>query len=118
MGRIIKTKELIDTRLATAYGGWVYCGHCNENIGYLCYVTYDDIKFSYECNCGNKGKVFLNFEDTKKGVASPCELVIIKNRLCCPKEQSPLITIYSKKLKEYKLEITCKDCGTIYESGK
>ena len=37
MARVLKNKELINTRLATNYGGWIYCNNCNENIGYLCY---------------------------------------------------------------------------------
>lgn len=41
MARILKNKELINTRLAANYGGWMYCDKCNENIGYLCYSTYD-----------------------------------------------------------------------------
>lgn len=118
MGRILKTKELKNTRLATTYGGWMYCTECNENIGYLCYVTYDYLKFQYECGCGSKGAVFINFEDTKTGDLSKNEFVTIKNRLCCPSDESPLITVYSKKLKTYHLEIMCKDCGSIYKSEK
>ena len=75
MARIVKTKELLNTRLATNYGGWMYCTNCNKNIGYLCYVTYDEIKFDYECNCGSHGKVYINFEDTKK------DTFVIKNSL-------------------------------------
>ena len=41
MARVLKNKELVNTRLATNYGGWMYCDKCNENIGYLCYSTYD-----------------------------------------------------------------------------
>ena len=37
MARIVKTKELKNTRLATNYGGWTYCDTCGANIGYLCY---------------------------------------------------------------------------------
>ena len=49
MPRVLKTKELINTRLATNYGGWMYCNQCNENIGYLCYSTYDKLKLKYCC---------------------------------------------------------------------
>lgn len=41
MARIIREKELENTRLATSYGGGTYCTECGENIGYLCYATYD-----------------------------------------------------------------------------
>lgn len=44
MARVVKGKELINTRLAANYGGWIYCDGCQENIGYLCYSTYDSIK--------------------------------------------------------------------------
>ena len=29
MARILKSKELVNTRLATNYGGWMYCDKCN-----------------------------------------------------------------------------------------
>ena len=32
----------------------MYCDKCNENIGYLCYATYDRLKLSYRCNCGSQ----------------------------------------------------------------
>lgn len=96
----------------------MYCTECNENIGYLCYVTYDYLKFQYECGCGNKGGVFITFEDTRTGALSKDELVIIKNRFCCPNDEEPLITVYSKKLRTYHLEIMCKNCGSVYKSGK
>lgn len=43
MARTIKNKELVKTRLATNYGGWMYRDKCNENIGYLCYSAYDKL---------------------------------------------------------------------------
>lgn len=42
MSRNTKIKELSHTRLANQYGGWIYCESCGENIGYLCYTTYDN----------------------------------------------------------------------------
>ena len=33
MARVLKNKKLINIRLATNYGGWMYCDKCNENIG-------------------------------------------------------------------------------------
>ena len=59
MARQIKDKVLINTRLATNYGGWTYCDGCGENIGYLCYSTYDRLKFEYECQCGSKGSAYI-----------------------------------------------------------
>ena len=115
MARVLKNKELVNTRLATNYGGWMYCTNCNKNFGYLCYVTYDRIKLRYECNCGSKGSAFLDFEDSKEGNTCNDELITIKNRLCCATDESPLITMLSKNLKEYELEITCKSCGKVYK---
>lgn len=115
MARAVKTKELVNSRLATNYGGWMYCTSCNKNIGYLCYVTYDEIKFEYECHCGSHGKIQIDFEDTKEGHPCDKELVPVKNRLCCATDESPLITILDKNLKTYSLSVTCKNCGTTYQ---
>lgn len=118
MARSLKNKELINTRLATNYGGWMYFDNCNENIGYLCYSTYDRLELKYKCNCGSKGSVLLDFLDSNTGKMSADELVIIKNRLCCPKDNEPLITILDKKITSYEIEITCKSCLSIYKKVK
>ncbi len=115
MGRVLKNKQLINTRLATNYGGWMYCEKCNENIGYLCYQTYDRLEFNYQCKCGSTGSATLDFEDSKIGEKSRDELIIAKNRLCCPKGHDPLITILEKKISNYELYITCKSCNQIYQ---
>ena len=115
MARVVKNKELVNTRLATNYGGWMYCDTCNENIGYLCYSTYDKLELNYTCNCGSKGTAYLDFEDSKEGCEFDKELVTIKNRLCCSFDEAPLITVLDKNLKKYKLEITCKSCNKIYK---
>ncbi len=114
MARILKNKELVNTRLATNYGGWMYCDKCNENIGYLCYSTYDRLQLKYKCSCGSIGTILLDFEDSKTGKDCNDELIIIKNRFCCPKDNEPLITILDKKVSNYELNITCKSCGNIY----
>lgn len=118
MSRILKNKELVNTRLATNYGGWMYCDKCNENIGYLCYSTYDKLELEYKCNCGSKGSVLLDFQDSNIGKECSEELIIIKNRFCCIKDNEPLITILDKKVDSYKMKITCKSCGNIYEKEK
>lgn len=118
MGRILKNKELVNTRLATNYGGWMYCDQCNENIGYLCYSTYDRLELKYICNCGSNGSVVLDFEDSQMGKNCDNELVIIKNRLCCPKDSEPLITILDKKVVSYEMKITCKSCNNSYQKVK
>ncbi len=114
MARVLKNKELVNTRLATNYGGWMYCSECNENIGYLCYSTYDMLKLKYECKCGSKGTALLDFEDSKVGENCNEKLIIIKNRFCCPKDNEPLITILDKKVTSYEMEITCKSCNKKY----
>lgn len=115
MARSVKEKILENTRLATNYGGWMYCDKCNENIGYLCYATYDKVELTYTCNCGSRGSVRIDFEDSKKGSISNDELIIIKNRFCCPKDHEPLITILDKKIANYEMKITCKSCEKIYQ---
>lgn len=118
MARILKNKELINTRLATNYGGWTYCDKCNENIGYICYSTYDKLNLKYKCNCGSEGSIVLDFEDSKIGKACSNELITIKNRLCCPNDTEPLITVLEKKVESYDLEVTCKTCSNIYKKLK
>lgn len=116
MARQLKKKELIHTALANNYGGWIYCENCNKNIGYLCYVTYDSFTFHYECNCGSKGMIMIEVENGKVGKKSTDNLITIKNRFCCPNDNSPLITVLNKNLKQYKFEITCSDCGVNYQN--
>lgn len=118
MARVVKHKELNHTRLATNYGGWMYCENCNENIGYLCYATYDKLELNYKCNCGSVGSVAIDFEDSKVGNHCNDAFVLVKNRFCCPKDKEPLITVLDKKITSYELEITCKSCGNIYRKVK
>lgn len=118
MARILKNKELVNTRLAANYGGWMYCDKCNENIGYLCYATYDRLELKYKCNCGSNGSAVLDFEDSRTGENSNDEFITIKNRFCCPKDNSPLITILDKKVAGYEMKITCKACSSVYQKVK
>lgn len=118
MARVLKRKELQHTRLATNYGGWMYCDNCHENIGYLCYSTYDELELNYTCNCGSTGGVLLNFEDSRAGQKDNDELIVIKNRFCCPRDREPLITILDKKVDSYEMKITCRSCGSIYKKVK
>ena len=118
MARLLKNKELVNTRLATNYGGWMYCDTCHDNIGYLCYSTYDRLELNYICNCGSNGRALLDFEDSKIGQNCNDELVIIKNRFCCPKDSQPLITLLDKKVASYEMKITCKSCERVYKKVK
>lgn len=114
MARALKNKELVNTRLANTYGGWVYCDGCNKTIGYLCYVTYNRFKIDYKCQCGNEGGVSLSFDDEDTPKDAEQKMLINKNRLCCPADESPLVTILSKKLMSYECEIVCRKCNTKY----
>ena len=118
MSRTTKEKVLANSRLATNYGGWMYCDKCQENIGYLCYATYDEITFKYQCKCGHQGQININFIDSENGIPCRDELITIKNRLCCSDDNSPLITILEPKLTNYELNITCKSCHKIYQKTK
>lgn len=40
MSRKPFVKKLEGTRLASTYGGWMYCDHCGKNIGYLCFSLF------------------------------------------------------------------------------
>lgn len=118
MARTLKTKKLENTKLATNYGGWMYCTKCNQNIGYLCYQTYDRLELTYQCNCGSCGSALLDFDDSKEGTDSKESLITIKNRFCCPQDEEPLITLLDKKLASYELSITCKTCHSMYQKTK
>lgn len=118
MARVLKNKTLENIRLATNYGGWMYCTQCNENIGYLCYSTYDKLELTCKCKCGNIGKAILDFEDSKIGQDCNKSLILVKNRFCCPKDSEPLITILDNKVANYKLKITCKSCEKTYVQEK
>lgn len=114
MARTVKYKGLKNTRLASTYGGWIYCESCNKTIGYLCYVTYNQFKLDYKCKCGNSGSICLMFDDINTSEIADMHMVTIKNRLCCPSDESPLVTILSKNLAAYECEIVCKACNTKY----
>lgn len=118
MSRTPKMKELVSTKLASGYGGWVYCDSCGENIGYLCYVTYDSFKFSYKCKCSAHGSIHLAFEYDSPTNSSENGLITIKNRLCCPRDNSPFFTILFKKIVSYRYEVVCTNCNTKYAEEK
>lgn len=118
MSRTLRIKKLTNTRLLKEYGSWFYCEGCNESIGYLCYVTYDSFQLDYQCKCGGCGSIYLSFIDEKSTRVNNDELIIVKNRFCCPNDQSPLLTLLMKKLDYYKFEVVCKTCNTKYMEEK
>ncbi|WP_343248516.1 hypothetical protein [Diplocloster hominis] len=118
MSRVPSIKKLENTRLASTYGGWIYCGECGKNIGYLCYVTYDHFRFAYKCKCGACGSIQIDFEPEKQYIPSDKKTITIKNRLCCAEDQSPLLTVLEKNLDSYSYEIGCVKCNTKYAEEK
>jgi hypothetical protein len=117
MSRIPIHKHLINSRLLSGYGGWMYCTSCNKTIAYLCYITYDSFKFQFTCKCGETGSVDILFENTQETKLSEKPLVVIKNRLCCPNDNSPLVTFVEKNLDKFSYEIICKPCQQLYRQG-
>lgn len=115
MKRELLNKKLINTRLANNYGGWIYCTQCDQNIGYLCYVTYDQFTLEYECICGSKGTINLEFDNQTDHQVSKSNFVVIKNRFCCPNDESPLFTIISKNVLNYKSLVVCHNCKFKFE---
>lgn len=118
MARTPIVKEFADTKLASTYGSWIYCGSCGKSVGYLCYVTYDSVRFEYRCKCGGHGSMHLAFRDTGSAQTGDSKLVAVKNRLCCPADQSPLFTVLSKNLESYRYDVVCSRCGTRYLGGQ
>ena len=115
MARKPKIKELQNTKLLKEYASWIYCANCNNTVAYLCYVTYDLIEFEYTCNCGNHGQVHIQFEHDVP-VKSNFPLLSIKNRLCCPQDSAPLLTVVEKNVKAVRFRIVCNSCCTEYKS--
>ena len=116
MARNPKEKKLQNSRLLKEYASWIYCNSCNKTVAYLCYVTYDLFEFSYTCNCGSCGKVYIEFENNAEN-KSEHSLLLVKNRMCCPKDNSPLLTIVEKNIKNAQFRIICNVCNTEYENS-
>ena len=115
MARKTKQKELENSRLLKEYASWIYCDACNRTVAYLCYVTYDLFDFEYTCDCGSHGSVFIEFEHDAPA-QSKHSLRIVNNRLCCPKDNSPLFTVIEKNIIEDRYRIICNTCNTEYKS--
>ena len=107
-------KELTGSRLLKEYASWIYCTGCGKTVAYLCYVTYDLFELEYTCNCGNHGRVFIQFAHDPPG-KSGSRLTTVKNRLCCPADGAPLLTVVSKNVESARFRIVCNACNTEYE---
>ena len=108
-------KELSNSRLLKDYASWIYCAECNKTVAYLCYVTYDLFEFEYTCNCGSCGSVFIEF-DHDEPMKSDSELHLVKSRMCCPQDESPLFTLVEKNIKNVQIRIVCNGCKTEYRA--
>ncbi len=60
----------------------------------------------------------LAFRDVSSAAPTTRPLITIKNRLCCPNDQSPLFSVLEKKLNSYQYEVVCNNCGTKYMEEK
>lgn len=118
MPRVPIHKALENTRLANHYGGWMYCDACGKTVAYLCYVTYRRLRFSFTCACGAKGSASLAFEAETPERPAESPPTVIKNRLCCVEDASPLLTIVEKNLQDYSYEVACAACGRVYSNHK
>ena len=116
MARKPTLRELKNTRLLKEYASWIYCEGCNNTVAYLCYVTYDLFTFNYICKCGCHGSVRIEFaHDEPKTSDTPLQTV--KNRLCCPTDAAPLLTLVEKNLDEYAYRVLCNACNTEYHGA-
>ncbi len=111
-------KTLINSKLLKNYASWMYCEKCNNTVGYLCYTTYNSFKFEFECKCGNKGVVKISLEERNDTYESDVPLNIVKNRFCCPKDDSPLFSVVYKNVKNYRYSLTCRNCNSIYRGSQ
>ena len=117
MARKPKIKQLDGARLLKEYASWIYCTGCETTVAYLCYVTYDLFEMNFTCKCGSCGRVFIEFEHeipVKPGQA----LSVVKNRLCCPEDNSPLLSIVEKNLANYSFRVVCNGCNTEFSQIK
>ena len=118
MARTIQTKRVVHARLLKEYASWIYCTGCEKTVAYLCYVTYDAFDFSFTCSCGCKGSVYIDFACNAPAVPSDQALLPRKNRLCCPEDNTALLTLVEKNLARYKCRIVCSACGHAYQIQK
>ena len=103
----------MNSTILKEYASWIYCAECKKTVAYLCYVTYDLFEFSYTCGCGNCGSVLIEFahaDSAKSGEA----LALLKNRLCCPVDSSPLFSVVEKNLLAYHFRVLCNSCHTSF----
>lgn len=110
-------KEITNGRMLKNNGSWLYCGKCNNTVGYLCYSTYQQFQFHFKCKCGNLGSFSLSYQTEANTMKSNQELLLNKNRWCCPNDESPLFTIVDKNIENSTYKVTCNKCLTEYQNN-
>lgn len=113
---IISKTIILNGRLLKKNGSWMYCNKCNNTVGYLCYTTYQYYKFKFTCTCGNVGIFELGERVVSTQEGEKKALLLHKNRLCCPNDDSPLFSVVGKNLRRYDYEVICKKCISCYKS--
>lgn len=111
------TKEIENGRLLKKNGSWMYCDKCNNTVGYLCYSTYQSVKFNFQCKCGSSGSFNLKYATDLNAIKSSKQLTKNKNRLCCPNDESPLFSIADKNIEKLDYAIVCKECGCEFSNN-
>ncbi len=109
-------KDIENGRILKNNGSWMYCGECNKTVGYLVYTTYQNFKYNFTCKCGNKGFFNLKYETDLPIESSSAKLKVIKNRLCCPNDDSPLFSIVQSNIQRVEYSVVCKKCSTHYSA--
>lgn len=110
-------KKLHNAHLLKNYGSWIYCDSCYRTVGYLCYSNYYYYKLVFICDCGNNGVIELEDEEKQESNKSDKDLIVIKNRLCCPNDNSPLFSIVGKNVKSYSWELICNKCNSYFQNS-
>ena len=111
-------KHIVNGRILKNNGSWLYCDKCNKTVGYLVYSKYLNFRFDFDCKCGNKGYFELEYKTDKKIKKSNAELITKKNRLCCPVDEAPLLTIVEKNIEKYTYSVTCNKCFNKYKKER
>jgi len=107
--------KTVGTRMLKNNGSWIYCDDCNNTVAYLCYSHYDYFKYDYKCNCGNHGSIEVGSKEQTRYKPQLSELEVIRKRMRCPNDDSPLFSIVDKNIERFEYEVICKKCGHVYK---
>lgn len=104
-----------NTRMLKRTGSWIYCDECNKTVAYLCYSTYQQFRFQFNCRCGSSGSIEIEHPNSPKKNTSTKSMKRIKKRLCCPNDDAPLFSIVEKHIEKYSYNVTCNECFNSFE---